>query len=124
MQRSWLAVLGLMLAVPAAAQVPGSLPTCPGAGSGFTMRCLCWGAGNGPVWGSGIYAMESSVCAAARHAGVIGEAGGAVRVVPMAGLASYRGSYRNGIASQDKGASRQSFRVERGAVPWATGTPR
>ena len=108
----------LLLAWPAAAQMPGSLPPCPGTCGGFTMRCACWGPGNGPVWGTGIYAIESSICAAARHAGVIGETGGAVRVSPMAGLANYRGSHRNGITSMDKGASQRSFRVERGAETW------
>ena len=120
MRLLWLALFGAACAWPAAAQIPGQLPICPWTMNGFTTRCQCWGPGNGPVWGSGIYAGESSVCAAARHAGVIGEDGGAVRIVPLAGMAAYRGSHRNGITSQDKGSSQRSFRVERGAQPWAT----
>lgn len=119
-----LAMLGALLAWPAAAQIPGQLPVCPWTMNGFTTRCLCWGPGNGPVWGSGIYAAESSICAAARHAGVIGEDGGPVRVIPLAGMAGYQGSHRNGITSLDKGSSQRSFRVERGAQPWATPQPR
>ena len=117
-------LLGAMFAWPAAAQIPGQLPVCPWTMNGFTTRCQCWGPGNGPVWGSGVYAGESSICAAARHAGVIGEEGGAVRIIPLAGMANYQGSYRNGITSQDKGSSQRSFRVERGAQPWATPQPR
>lgn len=122
-------VLGALLlgTPPAAAQMPGSLPMCPSMSTGFLTRCLCWGAGsaNAPVWGTGIYARESSICAAARHAGVIGEQGGAVRVIPMPAQASYRGSYRNGVTSGDKGSSTRSFRVEAGGgpQPWGT-TPR
>lgn len=112
-------------AAPAAAQMPGSMPMCPSAGTGFALRCLCWGAqaSVGHVWGSGPYANESAICAAARHAGVIGEDGGAVRVVPMPGQASYRGSHRNGITSADRGASSRSFRLERATAAWGA-TPR
>ena len=120
------AALALALAWPAAAQMPGSLPMCPSMSTGFLTRCLCWGAGsaNAPVWGTGIYARESSICAAARHAGVIGEQGGAVRVIPMPGQASYRGSHRNGVTSGDKGSSIRSFRVEAGAGQTWGATPR
>ncbi|HYF08049.1 MAG TPA: LCCL domain-containing protein [Acetobacteraceae bacterium] len=118
------AALLLALAAPAAAQGPGQLRACPNTFDGFTTRCVCWSPGNGPVWGSGPYAVESAICAAARHAGVIPETGGAVRVVPMPGQPSYRGSYRNGVQSADKGSSQRSFRVERGAEPWGAAPAR
>ena len=109
-----LAVL-LFTASPALGQMPGSLPMCPSMGPDMAMRCLCWAsatAANAPVWGSGIYASESSVCAAARHAGVIGPEGGPVRVIPLPGQPSYRGSYHNGVRSADRGSAPRSFRVE------------
>ena len=116
----------LLTAMPALAQMPGSLPMCPSMAPETALRCLCWGVGsaNAPVWGSGIYAAESSICAAARHAGVIGEEGGPVRVIPLPGQPNYRGSYRNGVRSADRGSASRSFRVEGANVQnWGV-TPR
>ena len=63
--------------------------------------CGCTGAENGTVWGSGPYTSDSDLCAAARHAGVIGKAGGRLVVLGLAGLPSYRGSLRNGVETHD-----------------------
>ncbi|XP_042194286.1 cochlin [Callorhinchus milii] len=51
------------------------------------------------VWGSGVYASVSSVCAAAVHSGVIPSSGGAVHVQKLEGKASYQSSFANGVQS-------------------------
>nr|XP_028595914.1 cysteine-rich secretory protein LCCL domain-containing 2 isoform X1 [Podarcis muralis] len=53
-----------------------------------------------PVYGTNIYADNSSICKAAVHAGVIGDnAGGYVDVMPVEKKKSYSGSSKNGIQS-------------------------
>jgi hypothetical protein len=104
---SWLAaaVLALLgLAAPAAAQ---GLAACPYylPSEQTDLSCTCpAGAGDGSIWGTGIYTSDSDLCTAARHAGVIGKAGGQVRVVAQPGQQSYPASTQNGIASSDWGA--------------------
>lgn len=56
----------------------------------------------GPVWGTDVYTDDSSVCAAAVHAGKITFAdGGNVIIEIRAGQHTYTGSTRNGVTSQD-----------------------
>ena len=72
------------------------------------------GSSQGAVWGSDVYTSDSSLPAAAVHAGVlkVGERG-IVRVRLAAGQQSYEGSERNGVASQSYGPWRLSFMIER-----------
>lgn len=59
----------------------------------------------GAVWGTDIYTSDSSVCAAAIHAGVITDAdGGLVIVRYEPGLESYASTTRNGITTEEYGA--------------------
>ncbi len=89
--------------------------TCPGdftsfRGTDTTLTCDCpEGAAVGSVWGSGPYTDDSSVCAAAQHAGVIGPKGGQVTVTASPGLDAYTGSDSNGIQTQDYGSWSGSF---------------
>jgi len=69
---------------------------------GYTRTCYCEGTG-GAVWGTDIYTDDSNICAAARHAGVITAAGGAVTVKNGPGRSSYTGSSRNGVTSYSYG---------------------
>lgn len=67
-----------------------------------------------PVWGSGPYTDDSSVCRAGVHAGVITyDRGGRVTVELLPGQNSYRGSTRNGVETQDYGSWGNSFAVVR-----------
>ena len=53
-----------------------------------------------PVWGTGVYTDDSSVCTAAVHMGIIRyETGGKVTIEIRPGRASYRGSVQNGVVS-------------------------
>ncbi len=98
-------------------------PLCdaiPDQGTSLICRCDD-GPTSGSVWGSGPYTGDSSICTAARHAGVIGEAGGALQLVGLAGADSYEGSEANGVITSSWGSYGESFEVE--PVPVATAMP-
>jgi len=82
-------------------------------GAHVVVACPSGCSGQGAVWGSDAYTVDSSVCAAAVHAGIIGDQGGEVGVSLEPGRPAYRGSTRNGVQSYDHGAHRESFRVDR-----------
>jgi hypothetical protein len=74
-----------------------------------TVRCPA-GASAASLWGTDIYTDDSSVCAAALHSGLIrGEVGGAVRVVRLGAMPSYRASTRGGVTSTAFGPFAASF---------------
>jgi hypothetical protein len=77
-------------------------------GTKYKIECpqLCSG---GSVWGTDTYTSDSSVCAAAIHAGVLKETGGTASVIIKAGEKTYKGSKRNGIVSSDYKAWERSF---------------
>jgi hypothetical protein len=68
---------------------------------GKTISLRVRGAPGGPVWGTGTYSTESSLAAAAVHAGVL-RAGqtGVVRVRIKPPQQMFRQSFQNGIATQ------------------------
>ncbi len=107
----------LALAAPALAQTNAPAgASCPANAQGLSAEtdCTCAAADLATprtVWGTDIYTDDSHICSAARHAGVIGANGGAVRVSPRAGLQSYRGSVRNGVTSSDYGPWQRAFTV-------------
>ena len=53
-----------------------------------------------PVWGSGPYTVDSPLCSAAVHAGVIGPEGGEITVVRVESLDEWPGSTANGVTTQ------------------------
>jgi hypothetical protein len=59
--------------------------------------------GGNRVWGTDIYTDDSALCHAALHAGAIPQSGGVIHVSRAPGRSSYRGSTRNGVASDDYG---------------------
>ncbi len=95
----------------------GGLPPCPASMTGERDRapacgleCYCASAAmTGSLWGTGLYTLDSSVCAAARHAGVVPEGGGPVAVFVGGGCSSFSGGESNGIKSGDWGAYEGSF---------------
>ncbi|MGZ8369329.1 MAG: LCCL domain-containing protein [Rhodoplanes sp.] len=74
------------------------------------LTCYCAPAQmGGSVWGSGFYTHDSSVCAAAKHAGVVAGAGGVVRLRAAPGQPRYAGSLRHGVMTADWGRFDGSF---------------
>ena len=71
---------------------------------GKPLTCACRAVDvQGSVWGTDVYTHDSSICAAAVHAGVIPASGGTVTVTTAPGRDSYSGSERNGITSASYG---------------------
>jgi LCCL domain len=68
-------------------------------------RCVCPAHGSAaPIWGTTLYSDDSSVCAAAVHAGLISFAtGGTVTIRIQPGRSAYTGSSSHGVASQSVG---------------------
>jgi hypothetical protein len=70
-----------------------------------------------PLWGTDSYTVDSSICTAAAHAGVITIAGGGpVTVSPAAGLNEYKASERNGVTSRSYSAWPASIQVAAGGT--------
>jgi len=80
-------------------------------------------ASGGSVWGTDIYTLDSSVAAAAVHAGVLAnDQTGIVAIIISEGLPAYGGSSRNGVLSGSWGAFGLSFKfisTQQGAVALA-----
>jgi hypothetical protein len=100
-----------------AAREVGMVPCRAPRDEEATLDCTCPALAPssvpGAVWGSGPYTADSDVCTAARHAGVIGDEGGAVLVMSAPGAEAYAASERNGVTTSAWGAYPSSFAVER-----------
>ncbi|MEC9396503.1 MAG: LCCL domain-containing protein, partial [Myxococcota bacterium] len=82
------------------------------AGEAIEVTCKCTkeAAESGPLWGTGTYTTDSSICKAAVHAGVIkAEEGGEVTVKGMEGCETYTGTEANGLTSSNWGSYQGSF---------------
>jgi hypothetical protein len=76
----------------------------------YSFSCTCTpDAITGPVWGSGAYTSDSSLCAAARHAGVIPAEGGRVHVAGAPACPSYPATSSHGVESSSWGPWSGSF---------------
>ena len=82
-------------------------------GTSVVVNCPAGCASQGGLWGSGPYTLDSGVCRAVVHAGVISDRGGDVRVTVEPGRPAYRGSEKNGVQAHDYGKYPKSFRVGR-----------
>jgi hypothetical protein len=93
------------------AQLPGDV------GGQFQIACPPGCESAGGLWGSDVYTADSAICRAGIHAGVITPAGGIMSVQLEPGRPAYRGSMRNGVASNDYGAYHKSYVVIAGGAP-------
>lgn len=86
---------------------------CPANGDavvpGVQLDCVCPAGASGDVWGSGPYLGNSALCAAARHAGLIGPDGGQVAVAGSVGCERYPGGAANGVTTHSYDAWQSSF---------------
>nr|WP_246524196.1 LCCL domain-containing protein [Neoroseomonas eburnea] len=89
----------------------------------MTCACRAGSAAEGQVWGTDTYTADSRICVAARHAGLLTANGGEVVVTATRGAASYRGSTRNGVTSDEYEAYDSSFTLRPAAARTATPQP-
>lgn len=114
----------VLLMQSGAAQCPATATALRGSGATVTCFCPASETQAGTVWGTDTYTDDSAVCAAARHAGVIGSRGGSVTFTMQSGLAGFSGSVRNGVSSSNYGAWDGSFTfIEPSAVGVAAINP-
>jgi hypothetical protein len=79
------------------------------AGKTHKFKCPAKGK-EGAVWGTDVYTADSSICPAAVHAGQMNlENGGTVTIEFRPGQASYQGTTRNGVKTNEYGAYAHSF---------------
>jgi hypothetical protein len=94
---------------------PGNLTNyAQSVGQSFYFRVT--GNTSGPIWGTDVYTHDSSLAAAAVHAGVLQEGeSGVVKVTMLPALPQYHGSTNNGVTSGqwDNDGSYVSYQVER-----------
>lgn len=91
--------------------------------NGMTLVFGLTGSTQGIVWGSDVYTDDSSLAAAAVHAGALADGeSGLVRLTIAPGCDSYAGSTRNGVTSRPWSTPWPgSFRIERAAPPAPAG---
>jgi hypothetical protein len=94
-------------------------------GQRFTIAFPAGGTVSSRLWGTDLYTDDSSIGAAAIHAGLISARnGGTVTIEIRPGAAAYTGSIRNGVTSREYGAFSGSFVfVATGSVTTTTVTP-
>ena len=97
-------ILAAVAALSLSACKKSSTPTCPRSfadlkGTGV-QTCSCTGGSeqSGSVYGTDLYTTDSSICSAAKHAGVIDKTGN-VSVAEAPGCDHYVGSARNGVTT-------------------------
>ena len=106
---------------PGAPGAPAAAPGRPARACPATAQeirqptdCVCTAVAvetEAQVWGVDIYSDDSSICRAARHAGVVSPGGGTVRVMPRGPQPSFPGSERHGITTLSYGGFPRSFSV-------------
>jgi hypothetical protein len=89
---------------------PTMLDLCDPVGASFYFRIR--GASEGPLWGTDVYTGDSSLGAAAVHAGLVKpDQVAIVKVTVVAPLQQYQGSVRFGVTSNDFGRYGAAYRL-------------
>jgi hypothetical protein len=82
------------------AQTPAACPADATAlTDGAKLSCTCAAGASGGVYGSSRYTADSSICAAAIHAGKVPASGGAVNIVVGGACASFTGTSANSVTT-------------------------
>jgi hypothetical protein len=95
--------------VPVGGACPATIDRFDGYAAGQEFACTCPATSSGTLYGTGVYTTDSSLCAAAVHAGAIPATGGAVKAVKAAGCPKYVSTSAHGITSTAWGAYDSSF---------------
>jgi len=79
-------------------------------GERFLFGCPMKAATDVPVYGSGPYTLDSSICMAAVHAGLITKSGGGSVNIEIRGPEkSFAASEKNGVTTKEHGPENESF---------------
>jgi hypothetical protein len=83
-------------AIRACAEFPANLDV---------LTCSCTGpaTAKGTFWGNDPYTIDSDICIAARHSGIITADGGTITAIRVIGLDDYTSSLNNGVQSEPSG---------------------
>jgi hypothetical protein len=73
------------------------------------IECKCGTYAEGTIYGTGIYTQDSSICAAAKHVGLIDDEGGVVKAKAAPGCGKYEGKKQNGVESHEWAEYKASF---------------
>lgn len=115
------ALAAMAYLVPDEASAAGACPTNFQGLQSLTCSCAA-SQMTGTVWGSGPYTTDSSVCAAALHAGAIAKTGGTVTVQATVGCTTYTSSKNNSISTTAYGPWSASFYFPSVGSPKCPGT--
>jgi hypothetical protein len=89
---------------------PASFKAVPDLDDDTEITCACGENAAGSVWGSEIYTQDSSICAAAVHAGVLEKGkSGSVTARAAPGCKKYDATKSNGVSSSSWGTYDASF---------------
>jgi len=89
---------------------PSTFKSLPDRDDDTEVTCTCAANPSGSVWGSHPYTQDSSLCAAAVHAGAITKAdGGSITAKASPGCSKYTGSKENGVTTSNWGPYDTSF---------------
>ena len=94
----------------------GAVRACagfPDATDILTCTCTPQATAKGTFWGNDPYTIDSDICIAARHSGIIDAAGGTVTAIRVIGLVDYTSSLNNGVESQISGPFEGSMVFDR-----------
>lgn len=93
---------------------PRLVELCADVGATYYFRVT--GTSEGTVWGTDTYTGDSTLAAAAVHAGVLAlEETGVVKVTVVAPLGQYQGSTRQGVTTYDFGRFGTAYKVDKAA---------
>jgi hypothetical protein len=84
----------------------GAVRACagfPDAADILTCTCTPQATAKGTFWGNDPYTIDSDICIAARHSGIIDASGGTVTAIRVIGLDDYTSTLNNGVESEPSG---------------------
>jgi hypothetical protein len=90
-------------------ECPATINRFEGYATAQEFACTCPATSGGSIYGTGVYTTDSSLCAAAVHAGAAPPTGGPVKAIKAAGCSKYVTTSANGITSSSWGAYESSF---------------
>jgi hypothetical protein len=90
-------------------ECPHSFGEIKDVGPKSEIECKCGTYAEGTVYGTDMYTQDSSICAAAKHAGLIDDNGGTVKAKAAPGCGKYEGKKQNGVESHEWHEYKASF---------------